>query len=85
VRIATIVYRAPEFHIELDSGSFRLVPGTASNPLLMNVPPQINYPPPFSLSPGTTDFRITTRPGGLNDSFEVTFFRMPVASDVSIR
>ena len=80
-RVATTLYKAPEFYIDTDHGTYRLVPGTATGPLVMRVPASVDPPAPFSFAPGTNGLRVWMKgPFGFIDSLRVTFFRLPIST-----
>jgi hypothetical protein len=59
-RLKTLLYRANSRHVVVNgTNSYRLVPGTAADGLLIDLPPNIDYPAPFVLSPGarTIEFK----------------------------
>ena len=57
-------------------GSFRLVPGTAQDGLIMSAPRDADYPAPFTIAPDTRAFIITSP--GLEGSIEVEFDAIPI-------
>lgn len=78
----TLLYKAPEFHIETDDGGrFRLLPGTAGGPLLMVAPPELGYAPAFGFAREVQSFRVVaSRTLAVNrlGEIEVEFFRVPI-------
>ena len=78
----TLLYKAPEFHMETDDGGrFRLLPGTAGGPLLMAAPPELGYAPAFGFAREVRSFRVVaSRTLAVNrlGEIEVEFFRVPI-------
>ena len=80
-RVATTLYKAPEFYIDTDYGTYRLVPGTATGPLVMRVPAGVDPPAPFSFAPGTSRLRVWMKgPFGFVDSLQVMFYRLSIST-----
>lgn len=55
--------------INRGEASYRLVPGTASDGLLMSIPPGRDFPAPFALSPDARRLRLTGAGGALTYEF----------------
>jgi hypothetical protein len=60
------------------SGTFRLVPGTAQDGLIMSAPSSADYPAPFAVAPNARALVITGP--GLTGSIDVEFHSMPIRS-----
>jgi hypothetical protein len=76
-RIRTLLYRADVRHVVVNGTStYRLVPGTAADGLIMDMAPGVDYPgpSPFRLSPGAHTIRLTGQSGALT----IEFFSMVV-------
>ena len=77
-----LLYKAPETFMEVDDGTaFRLVPETASGPLLMAAPPELGYSAPFGFTRRITRFRLFQRHDLAIDRFDqvtVEFVRIPL-------
>lgn len=80
--IISALYKAPEVYMETDDGTrFRIVPETASGPLLMSAPLQLGYAPQFGFARQIRSFRLSQRRGfGLDllGSVTVEFFHVPL-------
>ena len=57
-------------------GTFRLVPGTAQDGLIMSAPRSADYPAPFTIAPGTRGFIVTSP--GLEGPIAVEFSAIPI-------
>lgn len=76
--LRTLLYRARERTVMLGArGTWRLVPSTAGNGLIMRASPTVDYPRPFRLAPGsrTMSLRID---GAVSRPLTVRFFAQPV-------
>jgi hypothetical protein len=58
------------------SGTFRLVPGTAGDGLIMSAPNDADYPAPFTVAPGAGAFIVTSP--GLQGPIQVDFHSIPI-------
>jgi hypothetical protein len=58
----------------LEGSSFRLMPGTADDGLAMRIPPGLDLPDPYRLSPDPAEFTVA----GGEGSFSVRFLEIPV-------
>jgi hypothetical protein len=82
-RLRAALFRAKPRFITLVSaagsttgGTFRLVPGTAQDGLIMSAPRGADYPAPFTVAPGTRAFIVTSP--GLEGPIEVEFEATPI-------
>lgn len=57
-----------------DAAQYRVVPGTAADGMLLEAPPGVDYPAPFSLNPAVRTIRFT----GSSGSLRVRIYWMPV-------
>ncbi|MBV9918570.1 MAG: hypothetical protein JO153_18875 [Solirubrobacterales bacterium] len=74
-RVRTLLARAKFRYVTLNgSSTYRLVPGTSADGLLLDAPPGIDYPAPFNLSPNARTIRFSGPTGPLRLRFE----RIPV-------
>jgi hypothetical protein len=65
-RLRTFLYRARFRYVVVDHAtSYRLVPGTAGDGLIMDVAPDVDYAPPFFLSPLARTLKFTGSSGPL--------------------
>ncbi len=70
-RARTFLYRAEFRYATVNGGApHRLVPGTASDGLLLDAPAAVDYPAPFSLSPNARTIRFTGPSGPLRLGIE---------------
>jgi hypothetical protein len=77
--IVSGLYRAPARTITLDgTRPYRLVPGTAADGLVLNVPRAADFPAPFSLDQQARSVQVTLATGG-SAPIVVRFFAMPIA------
>ncbi len=76
-RVRTLAYRA-EFRYAVIDGSrtYRLVPGTASDGLLVDTPCSVDFPKPFALGPHAHTLRLVK--GDSDAPLEVDFYAMRV-------
>jgi hypothetical protein len=77
--LRTLAFRAYERTATFDGGrTWRLVPATAEDGLLLRVPPARDFPAPFRLAPdpGRVEFAVA---GGGERSLAVEFFAQPIA------
>jgi hypothetical protein len=76
-RLRTALYRALPRTITLDGGrTFRLVPGTAVDGLVLRVPKRADFPAPFSLDQGTNT--LTVARGVAHGDIRLRFYSMPI-------
>ena len=88
-RLRTLLFRAKPRYVEFSGGNqsastaanFRLVPGTAEDGLLISVPPQADYPEPFTLAPDPATFTISGP--GLEGPIEIDFYARPIRADMT--
>lgn len=75
-RLQALLFRARFRFVKINGGaaSYRLVPGTAADGLIMSVPPVLDFPAPFSLSPGARTLELT----GASGELRVEFFALPL-------
>lgn len=82
-RLAEIFATPPERTIAMNGTVYRLVEGTAEDGLLLDVPPDIDYPPPFGLAPNPKkiaireagESRARTRTHPITFSFFIQYVR----------
>lgn len=82
-RLRTFLFRATNRNVVLNGSIWNMVGETASDGLLMRVPPRADYPGPFSLNPGVDEVTFLKGPGfltGVNGSTRLTlsFSALPV-------
>lgn len=88
-RLRTLLFRAKSRYIGFSGGnqsastatSFRLVPGTAEDGLLISAPPAADYPEPFTLAPDPDAFTISGP--GLKGPVDIDFYTRPIRSDMT--
>jgi hypothetical protein len=74
-RLRTLLYGARFRYIRVNGGlTYRLVPGTTGDGLLMAMAPHADYPPPFSLSPAARTIAVF----GASGTMRVSFYWLPV-------
>jgi hypothetical protein len=74
-RLRTFAYRASFRYVVVNGATtYRLVPGTATDGLLMGAAPGVDYPAPFTLAPDARTIELKGRAGEL----QVELYRMPV-------
>jgi hypothetical protein len=57
--VLSLLYKVPEVYMDTDDGShFRIVPKTASGPLLMSAPAELGYAPQFGFGRQVRTFRL---------------------------
>ncbi|MFI5025462.1 MAG: hypothetical protein ACHQCI_01745 [Solirubrobacterales bacterium] len=80
-RLRTFLYRATN-RIEIFDGkyTYRVVPGTMEDGIVLRVPPKLNYQAPFPVTPNASSISFETNPGvGVSDPhYEIEYFAMPV-------
>ncbi|HMC69770.1 MAG TPA: hypothetical protein VKJ07_11505, partial [Mycobacteriales bacterium] len=60
----TFLYRAAFRYLVVNGGTtYRLVPGTAADALLMQAGPRVDFPAPFAASPAARTIAIQGAPG----------------------
>lgn len=63
-RLRTFAYRASLRYVVVNgTATYRLVPGTAKDGLIMSAAPRVDYPAPFALAPGARTIELTGRSG----------------------
>jgi hypothetical protein len=80
-RLRTLVYRATRRRVTFDSErSYRLVPGLASEGLILRAAPGVDFPKPFATSPDAHSVSFTQETGFLSSrgDVEIEFFAMAV-------
>jgi hypothetical protein len=88
-RLRTLLFRAKPRYIGFSGGnqsastatSFRLVPGTAEDGLLISAPSAADYPEPFTLAPDPVAFTISGP--GLTSPIDIDFYTRPIRTDMS--
>jgi hypothetical protein len=76
-KVRTTLYRALQRQIAFDGGrSYRLVPGTARNGIVLRVPKGADFPAPFALDQATNTITVTK--SGRRGDLTLRFFSMPV-------
>lgn len=75
-RVRNLLFRA-DFRYVVVNGShtYRLVPGTAGDGLILRAAPGVDYPSPFTLAPGARTVRLI----GLTGALRVDFYAVAVA------
>jgi hypothetical protein len=74
-RLRTFLYRARFRYLTVNGRfSYRLVPGTAGDGLLMDADPKVDFPAPFAVSPGARTIALSGVPGTVT----VKLYRIPV-------
>ncbi|MEA2422319.1 MAG: hypothetical protein QOF55_1418, partial [Thermoleophilaceae bacterium] len=63
-RIRSAFYKAREREISLDGVAHRLIPGTATDGLLLRADPAIDYSPPFALAPNPSTISVSLKDSG---------------------
>jgi hypothetical protein len=80
-RLQTLAFRADEWYAELpERGRFRLVPGTADDGLLLEVPSEVSAHPRFTFGPAITSLTVSAgRYGDASDApLTFEFFSVPM-------
>ena len=76
-RLKAFVYRANLRYVLINGARlFRVVPGTATDGLLLDADPRVDYPPPYSLSPSAHTLTFSGGTGRLR----VTFYRITITA-----
>ncbi|MFN2594207.1 MAG: hypothetical protein ABR579_04890 [Actinomycetota bacterium] len=82
-KVRALLFKSSEWSINQSGvGAFRLVPGTADDPLILRVPHSADYSPPFSLGPDTSSFFLVNQ--GFRESrseMTVDFYAVKVNPD----
>ncbi len=75
-RLRTALFRARFRFAAVNGGAetYRLVPGTATDGLIMSVPPALDFPSPFALSPGARTIELT----GAGGELRIDFYALPL-------
>jgi hypothetical protein len=80
-RLRTFLYRATN-RVEVFDGkySYRAVPGTMEDGVILRVPPRLNFQPPFPVTPNASAIAFGTNSGtGVSDPhYEIEYFAMSV-------
>jgi hypothetical protein len=82
-RLRTFLFRAATRSIVFDGrAEYRMVPGTATDGLIMSAPPRVDFPRPFALAPnaGTIEFRKESSWTSPDAELTVEFLAIPVRS-----
>ena len=82
-RLRTFLFRAATRSIVFDgSAEYRLVPGTATDGLILSAPPRVDFPRPFALAPDarTIEFRKESNFTSPDAELTVEFLGIPVRS-----
>lgn len=78
-RLASTLYRAAQRTATLDlTRSYRLVPGTAADGLLLRVPRDADVPAPFALDQGASEIAVTRAGAGSDDEISLRWYALPV-------
>ena len=77
-RLRALVLRPHERWIELDETRYRLVAATAADGLLLHVPADADYPPPYALAPNPLSIAVGRNGGEPGGHLEYTFVEMPI-------
>ncbi len=81
-RLGALLYRTPERFIQLNGGTFRLVPGTAGDGLILGASPESDFSPPFTVAPNPPTVAVlkegTAQPTG--QSLTYAFYAVNVTS-----
>jgi hypothetical protein len=69
-RLRTLLYRASLRYVVVNGrATYRLVPGTARDGLIVATAPRVDYPAPFALAPGARTIELRGRSGELQVDF----------------
>jgi hypothetical protein len=82
-RLQTLVYRADMRFATLNGGQrvYRFVPGNAQDGLVLSVPADADYSPPYQLSLSASSLRLTKEGGQPSGRvLKLTFYEMPIRS-----
>ncbi len=75
-RVRALLYRGAMLHISTNSGALHeLVPATATDGLLLDLSPQLDYPAPFAVAPQARTLTLFDLPG----SIRISVYEMPIA------
>jgi hypothetical protein len=76
-RLRSLLFRARLRFVDVNDGeaSFRLVPGTAGDGLIMSVPARLDFPAPFALSPGVSSLELS----GASGDLRIDFYALPLS------
>jgi hypothetical protein len=80
-RLRTFLYRAAERFERLDGEyTFRVVPGTMEDGVILRVPPRLNFPQPFpvTFNASTIDFETVPGRGVSTGDYRIDYFALPV-------
>jgi len=76
-RVKALIYRASIRYVLINGTRlFRVVPGTATDGLLLDAGPRLDYPPPYALSPSAHTLVFSGGTGQLH----ITFYQMTIRS-----
>lgn len=76
--VRNLLYRARERWVTVDDGArWRLVPGTATDGMVVRAAPGVDFPAPFALSPQAHSLSFELE--GSNRQIELDFYAQPVA------
>jgi hypothetical protein len=76
-KLRSALYRGLQRQITFDGGrSYRLVPGTAADGIVLRVPKRADYPGPFALDQATNT--VTVNKSGRRGDVRLRFFSMPI-------
>jgi hypothetical protein len=80
-RIRTALWKATEWYVKVEDRTYRLVPGTAEQGLLLAVPPAAQGSPPFAFGPAIQSITIGSGTGGGASKAKLTyeFLAVPMA------
>jgi hypothetical protein len=78
-RLRTTFYRAAPRSVVLDGNrTFRLIPGTAANGLVLRVPRSADFPAPFAFDQGADTMTVTRGSGPQDGEVRIRFFAVTI-------
>jgi hypothetical protein len=80
-RLRTLLYRATNRYETFDGEyQYRAVPGTMADGVILRVPSQLNFQPPFPVTPNEATISFDTNPGvgASSGPYEIEYLAMPV-------
>jgi len=80
-RLRTLLYRATNRYEIFDGKyQYRAVPGTMADGVILRVPRQLNFQPPFPVAPNDATIGFDTNPGlgASSGPYKIEYFAMPV-------
>lgn len=77
-RLKELAVRPSERRISLDDATFRLVPATAGDGLLLSAPPGSDYRDPFAMAPNARQIAVSRAGGDPSGDLRYTFVEVPV-------